>query len=131
MSDYVVDTSAFIAFVDGNDAIVRSFHYAGHLYVPVISYGELVFGYRSGSRFTENVERLHKYLAANRVHLVPIDQAIADTYGELRYRQKVAGKPLAENDLWIAATAIHLDRPLLTLDSDFNRVEGLNLGKTE
>jgi len=33
--------------------------------------------------------------------------------------------PLDENDLWIAATALALDVPLVSLDSDFQGIEAL------
>jgi predicted nucleic acid-binding protein len=35
------------------------------------------------------------------------------------------GTPLDENDLWIAATARALDAAVVTTDSDFQRVSGI------
>jgi predicted nucleic acid-binding protein len=40
--------------------------------------------------------------------------------------QQRAGLPLDENDLWIAATALAIDATLVTRDTDFRSIEGLN-----
>jgi tRNA(fMet)-specific endonuclease VapC len=37
------------------------------------------------------------------------------------------GKPIPENDLWIAAICVEHDLPLATVDSHFDYVEGLHV----
>ena len=40
---------------------------------------------------------------------------------------KEKGRPLPENDLWIAATALSLEATVVSRDSDFQEIEGLAL----
>ncbi len=44
-----------------------------------------------------------------------------------RRQLKNKGKPIPENDIWIAATCIVNNIPLATLDSDFNPISDLIL----
>jgi predicted nucleic acid-binding protein len=41
--------------------------------------------------------------------------------------QQRRGLPLDENDLWIAATALSREATVVSLDSDFQEIEGLAL----
>jgi len=46
-------------------------------------------------------------------------------YARIRVRLREKGKPIPENDLWIAAACIEHRLPLAALDSHFDVVEGL------
>jgi len=54
-----------------------------------------------------------------------IPPAAGDRYTNVKISQQRRGVPLDENDLWIAATALALDAPLVSLDSDFQGIEAL------
>ena len=58
--------------------------------------------------------------------LYPGDGA-ADEYGRIIAALEVKGQRIPTNDIWIAATAIQYDLPLLTIDRHFQRIEGLDL----
>ena len=51
--------------------------------------------------------------------------SVGDGYARVKLDCEQSGRGVAENDLWIAATAIALDATLLTRDRDFAQVEGL------
>jgi predicted nucleic acid-binding protein len=59
--------------------------------------------------------------------LVPIDESIARRYATIRLQLKKVGRPIPENDLWIAATSIELGTPLLTRDNHFDRLHDLQV----
>ncbi len=92
--------------------------------VAELRYGALVAGW--GSNRTLRLET-----ALEAIDLVPIDTDLVKRVADLRYRCRRSGNPLHEpfhaHDLWIAATAIHLDVPLLSADMIFRDVPGLNL----
>jgi tRNA(fMet)-specific endonuclease VapC len=52
---------------------------------------------------------------------------VADTYARIRLQLKKRGKPIPENDIWIAATCIVNTIPLYTLDKHFKEVSDLIL----
>ncbi|WP_162550200.1 PIN domain-containing protein [Hymenobacter nivis] len=54
---------------------------------------------------------------------------MADTYAEIRLQLKQAGRPIPENDIWIAALCVAYDVPLLSRDQHFEYVSGLRLQK--
>jgi predicted nucleic acid-binding protein len=60
-----------------------------------------------------------------------VSDRLLTTAAELRFACRRAGHPLHErshaNDLWIAASAIHIDAPLLTADTIFDDTPGLTL----
>jgi tRNA(fMet)-specific endonuclease VapC len=58
---------------------------------------------------------------------LPVPEAAADRYAQIKRETERKGTPLDENDLWIAATALSLDAVVVTTDSDFRRVSGLRV----
>jgi hypothetical protein len=60
-----------------------------------------------------------------------VSDPLLTTAAELRHGCRQVGHPLHEpvhaNDLWIAASAVHIGAPLLTADVVFEGVPGLTL----
>lgn len=48
-------------------------------------------------------------------------------YSKLKAGLKAKGKPIPENDLWIAASAMQLELTLITRDGHFNHIDNLSL----
>lgn len=48
-------------------------------------------------------------------------------YAQIRWSLKQRGKPIPENDLWIAAACIQHSLPLLSRDAHFKLVPGLTV----
>ncbi|MDX6542235.1 MAG: tRNA(fMet)-specific endonuclease VapC [Gaiellales bacterium] len=63
--------------------------------------------------------------------VVPVSDRFLSTLAELRFACRRAGHPLHDrahaNDLWIAASALHIGAPLLTADNVFSGTPGLTL----
>jgi predicted nucleic acid-binding protein len=55
-----------------------------------------------------------------------VPASAGDHYGRIKAHSQSMGLSLDENDLWIAATALSLQATLVTRDTDFRRVDGLN-----
>jgi predicted nucleic acid-binding protein len=92
--------------------------------VAELRYGALVAGWGEQRKV-----RLEQSIAATTV--VPVSDALLATAAALRYACRQAGhalhEPVHANDLWIAASAVHIGAPLLTMDAVFDGVPGLNL----
>lgn len=118
---FVVDTSFVVALLKGAVESSHSLHEVGF---PVAVVGELRFGAlgsRAPARRLAEIERLF-----GGASILASDVETARVYAEVRHRLKSAGRPLPENDIWIAATCLQYGLPLLTLDRHFNEVEGLD-----
>lgn len=60
--------------------------------------------------------------------VLPYTRDLARRWGELRVQLEKGGQPLPDNDLWIAATALYHEIPLVTNNrGHFERVPGLRL----
>ena len=70
------------------------------------------------------VEANHLFL---QIPCMSVPEAAGNLYGVAKLRAQQAGTPLDENDLWIAATTLSMGAVLVTTDSDFQRVDGLNV----
>ncbi|HEX4901788.1 MAG TPA: PIN domain-containing protein [Acidimicrobiales bacterium] len=92
--------------------------------VAELRYGALVAGWGDQRR-----QRLEQSIAATTV--VPVSDSLLTTAAELRHACRQVGHALHEsvhaNDLWIAASAVHIGEPLLTADAVFDDVPGLNI----
>lgn len=117
-----LDTSAAIALMKSQGETLAASP-AAEMLLPVPVIGELRYGALNSTRSTENlaiVERL-----VSRCRALAITATTAATYARLRVRLKQTGKPIPENDLWIAALCVQHRVALLTLDRHFDDIEGL------
>lgn len=57
----------------------------------------------------------------------PVPSAAADHYANVKLAQQRRGLPLDENGLWVAATALAIGATLVSSDSDFRRIDSLDV----
>ena len=120
-----VDTNAVIAYREGIPEVCTLIEGADLLFLPVIVLGELLYGAYNSAKPQKNEQVTHKFSAQS--VLVPIDDAIAIRYATVRLQLKKIGRPIPENDIWVAATCLELDVPLLTRDGHFDHIHGLEV----
>jgi tRNA(fMet)-specific endonuclease VapC len=119
--EMILDTNALSAFFDGDPAVVGSISKADALHLPVIVIGEYRFGLRA-SRLRKRREP--KLDALTRVCTVlPILESTTVVYASVRHELKRIGKPIPENDVWIAALALEYGLPILSDDKHFDAVK--------
>jgi tRNA(fMet)-specific endonuclease VapC len=124
---FVLDTSAFSEFNRGNANLKQWFHSDHEIIVPLIVIGELRAGFAAGNRREENELLLRRFLGSPNVHTVTITDDTTHLFAQTYSTLRLAGTPVGTNDLWIAAMSIEYECPLLTVDSDFSRIESLKL----
>jgi tRNA(fMet)-specific endonuclease VapC len=123
-----IDTNAYTAFKLGEPAIVSVLQHATDILVCTTVLGELLAGFAAGSKQAVNRAELTKFIDSPRVKLVPSGAATADFYALVYAALRQIGKPIATNDLWIAASCLEHGAALLTLDAHFQHVGGLRVG---
>ena len=87
--------------------------------------GELYYGAHKSHRKEENLARIADFAAHNTV--LSCDAETARNYGALKDGLRQKGRPIPENDLWIAALAIQHKLVLVSRDAHFADVNGLEL----
>lgn len=78
------------------------------------------YGYLNASWGAARIEREERRLAG--FLQIPLDPSIVDEWARLRVLSKQNGWNLADNDLWIAATATARGYALVTCDADQARI---------
>lgn len=94
------------------------------LFSPVVL-GELMFGFRNGTKFEENMNDLNKFLQHEIVKFIQIEKITSDRYSRIPAQLKRQGTPIPTNDIWIAAQAMEHGAELITLDKHFETINGL------
>jgi tRNA(fMet)-specific endonuclease VapC len=121
----LLDTSAYAIFkqniTDAVEIIVR----AELILISPIVLGELMFGFRNGTRFKKNMGELNNFLEHEIVELLQIGEITSDRYSRIAAKLKSKGTPIPTNDIWIAAQAIEYGAELITSDRHFEKIDGL------
>ncbi len=123
--DYLLDTNIVIALFANEAGVSERLAKAETTHVPAIVLGELYYGALKSSRAKENLERIAD-LVAN-ADILDCDSRTARLFGEVKDRLRQKGRPIPENDIWIAAMALQYDLTLISRDAHFSEVENLKL----
>ena len=122
---YLLDTNIIIALFASDAAVKTHLAETDEVFISSIAIGELYFGARKSTRVQDNLVRIDDF-ASNNVVLA-CDTETARRYGEMKERLRARGRPIPENDIWIAAIALQHALTLATRDAHFETVEGLRL----
>jgi len=124
IGDLALDSNDVIAYFQDDKFVVAWIEASAALFFPVIVAGELEYGALHSSRPKKNLKRLMDFLQQGSIADVTIDTA--RKYAEIRQDLAIRGKPIPEADLWIAAICLENGLSLLSEDSHFRHVHGLN-----
>ena len=121
----LLDTDAYSAFMRGHDEVAAKVRQAERVFLSVVVTGELLFGFRVGSRYERNVKLLDAFLESPYVDLLPVTRTTADRFGRIAAALRAKGTPIPTNDIWIAAHAMESGAELLSFDEHYRVVDGL------
>lgn len=127
MKKVLLDTNAYSGLLRGDDQVLDALAKAEIVYVSAVVLGELFAGFRGGSRYVENTQRLERFMERPQVALLSVGLETADVFGAVKHQLKQEGKPIPLNDVWIASHALETGAVLITYDQHFKGVAGLRL----
>jgi len=119
----LVDTNVVIALFAGEPKVVDSLQGRAEVFLCAPVLGELRYGAHASARVESNLARLDEFAKA--IVVLPCDTQTAAAYGEVKFDLRKKGRPIPENDVWIAAVARQHGLTLLTRDVHFREIEGL------
>ena len=96
---------------------------AGMHHLPVIVIGEYLFGL-FGSVDRRRLDTLFRKLIGESL-VLDVDQSTGELYAQIRFELKQKGRPLPDNDIWIAALVRQHNLSLVSRDSHFDVVGGI------
>lgn len=121
----ILDTNAVSALLAGNPALADRLDDATRHHLPAIVIGEYRYGLMR-SRHRRNLSLLLNSLIRESI-VLQVDEKTAQTYAEVRDELRERGRPIPENDVWIAALARQHDEPIVSRDRHFEAVKGLSI----
>jgi tRNA(fMet)-specific endonuclease VapC len=96
----------------------------GQLIMSVVTCGELHFGSSKSSQSDRAMFMLKELIQD--IPVEPLDYAAGQAYGEIRAALEKRGRPIGNNDLWIAAHAMASRVTLVTNNKrEFRRIPNL------
>jgi tRNA(fMet)-specific endonuclease VapC len=119
----IIDTNALSAAAEEQPGIVAILAGARQLALPVVVIGEYRFGIAQ-SRHRARYRRWLDALIAD-CTVLEVNEQTTHHYAAIGGELKQAGKPIPTNDLWIAALCRQHSLPLLSRDSHFDAVSGI------
>lgn len=122
MNWFALDTNIVSAHFGKDAEVGRQILAAERLYLPSVVLGELYYGAYHGPAFEKHHARIQAFLGL--VDVISVDDDVAKRY-EVKAALARAGTLIPENDIWIAAMALHYDLTLATRDGHFSHVVGL------
>lgn len=119
----LLDTSVFIASETGRTLDDASLPLESS--ISPITVAELHVGVLAATDLDTRSQRLATLDAIADVETLPIDNAVAAVWARLRVHLASTRRRVNVNDLWIAATALSHDVPVVTQDDDFDVLVGI------
>ena len=121
----LLDTNAYSGLMRGSEAVASRVRRAERIFLSSVVIGELLYGFRNGTRYEENRAQLDAFLANRFVAFLPVALTTAERFALIASALKRKGTPIPSNDIWIAAHALESGADLLSFDEHFSGIEGL------
>lgn len=121
----LADTSIFIANESGRTLDPDLL--PDEIAVSILTVSELRTGVLAAADVDTRDRRLGALLRALELRPFPVDESVAESWARLRLALRDSGSRMPVNDSWIAATAMALGVPVVTQDSDYAEVPGLDV----
>jgi tRNA(fMet)-specific endonuclease VapC len=130
MTRFILDTGIAGLYLDRNrgvferaEAEVAKDNRVG-IAAPVLA--ELAYRAEGSPKRERNLQRLRQALAVWKLWLADIDTTFE--YGRIAFQLKKLGRPIGQNDIWIAAIALTLGKTtVVTMDVDLSTIPGLTV----
>ena len=122
MKRLAIDTNALIDLLERNIAPQKSFSEYDELIVSATVIGEYRAGLPATKRGEPMLWKLQTFLDKQSVKTVAVDGKTAALYAKVFQELRAKGKPMPQNDIWIAAAALEHGADLMTTDGHFRHV---------
>ena len=93
--------------------------------ISAITAGELAFGLAKRPQALALKAAVDEFM--RHVEVLPWDEGVAQTYGELRAQLQSQGAPLGALDMQIAAHAVSINATLVSSDQAFLQIKNMDL----
>ncbi|WP_462220320.1 PIN domain-containing protein [Ferruginibacter sp.] len=122
---YLLDTSIVVHFFKKNVQITKRLDELSEVFISTVAIGELYYGAYCSSAPEKHIIMIEDFL--QQCKIISIDKQCSITYGKIKAQLKAKGKPIPENDIWIASVALANNFTLFTTDNHFAEIPDIKL----
>jgi tRNA(fMet)-specific endonuclease VapC len=122
--EVLFDTNIVLALFVQDASVMERLEQAV-VYIPSVVLGELYYGAYSSEQIQANLDRIDDFITISA--MLSCDAVTARHYGQIKSGLRAKGRPIPENDIWIAALARQHHLTLISRDAHFGEVDGLSL----
>ena len=119
----LLDSGAYSGFMRGSHRVRKIVQDAEQILMSAVVVGELLYGFRQGTRLEQNLAELRSFLERPYVSFVPVGPVTADRYARIMASLRARGRPIPTNDVWIAAHAMETGADLVSADRHYGHIE--------
>lgn len=127
MNRLAVDTNVLIRILDRDHTPPKEFLKYDELLIAPIVIGEYQAGLALLQRRQRMLDKLLAYLRKSSVRVVPVTERTAEMYAKVYQALRAQGRPIPQNDMWIAASALEHGADIATHDEHFKLVPMLTV----
>ena len=120
-----LDTNIVIRLFKNDPIVTKVFDTITTICLPTPVIAELLFAARNSTYQKENLKVYNEFI--NACTVLNITRETANLYSIIRLELKQKGRPIPENDLWIASICMEQNLPLFTGDAHFDTINGLKV----
>ena len=122
-----LDTNIVIRLFKNDPDVTKTLATVSTFCLPIPVIAEILFTARNSFRQKENLKIYNEFIDA--CDVLDITRKTANHYSSIRLELKQKGRPIPENDLWIASVCREQNLPLLTGDARFDNINDLKVIK--
>ena len=120
-----LDTNIVIRLFKNDPIVTKALDTITTICLPTPVIAELLFAARNATYQKENLKVYNEFI--NACTVLNITRETANLYSIIRLELKQKGRPIPENDLWIASICKEQNLPLFTGDAYFDTINGLKV----
>ena len=122
---YLFDTNTIIGLLNKQVNLGELTQGGDIAYIPYVVLGELYFGAFKSKKKSENLKKI-KFLE-NAFSILTVDMTTPRVYGEIKSQLLDKGRPIPDNDMWVAALAQQYHLTILTNDKHYEEIDNLDV----
>lgn len=119
----LLDTTVFIATENGRG--LRREKLPERTAISIVTKAELRAGVLAADDIATRDRRLATLEAVSRIAVLAVDDGVDRAWAQMRACLSGSGRRVNANDVWIAATAVAHEMPVVTQDADFDALNGI------
>ncbi len=123
----LLDTNIVIGILANDEAILSRLVETEAVFLSSIVLGELYYGVFKSAHPDDNAQRIDRLATSTAV--LSCDATTAHHYGRIKAELRAKGRPIPENDIWVAAIAQQHSLTVVSRDLHFEEVDHLRLEK--